>query len=205
MNEFSFSDFQNRAQSRLLKDAPNGWNRSDDDMNARAKMIPEGVVTRPAAVLVAIICRDIPTVLLTQRTAHMSKHAGQIAFPGGRLEEGETAVAAALREAEEETGLAPHYVDTIGYLDGYLTVTGFVVTPVVAWVREGFTLQPQATEVDDVFEVPLSFLMDKSNLKVHDRDFKGIQRHYYVYPYRERYIWGATAGMLKNLSDKLYG
>lgn len=205
MTGFSFDDFRERAATRLLSVAPDGWNRSDDDMNARAKLIPDGVVTKPAAVLVPIVCRENPTVLLTVRTAQLSKHAGQIAFPGGRLDAGETAVDAALRETEEETGLHRQFIDPVGYLDGYLTVTGYVVTPVVALIKEGFELKPHAVEVDDVFEVPLDFLMDRSNLRIDQREFRGVSRHYYVYPFQERYIWGATAGMLKNLSDRLYG
>ncbi len=205
MNGFSFNEFRERAGARLLAAAPDGWDRSDDDMNARARMIPDGVVTRPAAVLVPIVCRENPTILLTQRTAHLTKHAGQIAFPGGRLDDGETALDAALRETEEETGLHRDFVEPVGFLDGYLTVTGYVVTPVVAWVREGFEVKPQATEVDEVFEVPLDFLMNRDNLRIDQREFKGVQRHYYVYPFQNRYIWGATAGMLKNLSDRLYG
>jgi 8-oxo-dGTP pyrophosphatase MutT (NUDIX family) len=202
---YSVAEFRELSASRLLSAAPESWNRSDDDMNERARMIPDGVVTRAAAVLVPVICRaDEATVLLTQRTATMSKHASQIAFPGGRLDDGETALDAALRETEEETGLSRNYISPIGYLDGYLTVTGFVVTPVVALVAEGFDLAPNANEVDEVFEVPLSFLMDRSNLRLDAREFKGVQRHYYVYPYKDRYIWGATAGMLKNLCDRVY-
>jgi 8-oxo-dGTP pyrophosphatase MutT (NUDIX family) len=115
------------------------------------------------------------------------------------------ALDAALREAEEETGLSRSFVDPLGYLDGYLTVTGYVVTPVVALVREGFTLTPQASEVEDVFEVPLEFLMSYDNIKIDHREFRGVQRHYYAYPYQNRYIWGATAGMLKNMVDRIYG
>ncbi len=201
---FDFSDFQARAKSRLSPTPPLTWNRSDDDMNDRARMIPDGVVTKAAAVLVPIVMRKEPTVLLTQRHADMSNHAGQIAFPGGRMDENETAVAAALREAEEETGLAPEFISPMGYLDGYLTVTHYLVTPVVALVRQGFTLRAAPLEVDDIFEVPLAFLMDSFNRQTQSREWKGMTRHFYVYPHGERYIWGATAGMIKNLHDRLY-
>ncbi len=203
--DFSVAEFRHRAARGLLHEAPSDWNRSDDDMNLRAKMIPDGIVPKPASVLIGIVDRAAgPTLLLTQRTAHLSKHAGQIAFPGGRRDEGETAEQAALRETEEETGLNREYMEIVGFLDGYLTVTGYVITPVVAVVREGFTITPHAHEVDEVFEVPLSFLMNRDNLRLDSREFKGVQRHYYVYPYKDRYIWGATAGMLKNLCDRLY-
>jgi 8-oxo-dGTP pyrophosphatase MutT (NUDIX family) len=204
--EFSFGDFLLRAKANLHAAPAVGWNGSDDDMNERARMIPERVVPKSAAVLVPIVKRPSgPTVLLTQRHSGLAKHAGQIAFPGGRLDEGETAVDAALREAKEETGLAPSFVSPLGYLDGFLTVTQYLVTPVVALVEEGFALQAQPSEVDDIFEVPLAFLMDPANRQTQSREWKGLTRHFYVYPFGERYIWGATAGMIKNLHDRLYG
>lgn len=200
------SDFLTRANRSLLAEAPLSWNSSDDDMNIKARMIPDGIKPKAASVLVPIICRgDDLTVLLTQRTAHLSKHPGQIAFPGGRRDEGETPLQAALREAREETGLAPDFVQPLGYLDGYLTVTGYLVNPVVALLRDGFTLQAEAGEVADIFEVPLAFLMNAANRETHSRDWQGLTRHYYAYPFGERYIWGATAGMIKNLGDRLYG
>jgi mutator protein MutT len=200
----NIEDFKLRAESGLLTEPPVGWNRSDDDMNDRARMIPDGVVTKPAAVLVPIILRAEPMVLLTQRHADLSKHAGQIAFPGGRVDAGETALQAALREATEEVGLDPQFVTPLGYLDGYLTITQYIVTPVVALVDAAcsFTAQPQ--EVDDIFEVPLSFLMNPENRQTQSREWKGMTRYFYVYPHGERYIWGATAGMIKNLHDRLY-
>jgi 8-oxo-dGTP pyrophosphatase MutT (NUDIX family) len=202
---FDFVDFQSRAMASLRVEPPSGWNRSDDDMNDRARMIPDGVVTKPAAVLVPIVLRaEGPTILLTQRHADLSKHAGQIAFPGGRMDEGETALAAALREAQEEIGLDPRFISPIGFLDGYLTITNYMVTPVVALVREGFSLHAQPGEVDDIFEVPLSFLMDVKNRQTQSREWKGMTRYFYVYPHGERNIWGATAGMIKNLHDRLY-
>jgi 8-oxo-dGTP pyrophosphatase MutT (NUDIX family) len=204
-DEFSLADFLARAKAHLHAEPTSGWNGSDDDMNERVPLIPEGVVPKAAAVLVPIVKRPTgPTVLLTQRHSGLAKHAGQVAFPGGRLDEGETAVDAALREAEEEIGLARSFVLPLGFLDGFLTVTQYLVTPVVALVEEGFTLQPQPSEVDDIFEVPLSFLMNAANRQTQSRDWKGLTRHFYVYPFGERYIWGATAGMIKNLHDRLY-
>lgn len=203
--DFSFEDFKIRAAKHLLVEPPSDWNRSDDDMNERARMIPNGVVTKAASVLVPIILRETgPSVMLTQRTAHLTSHGGQIAFPGGRQDLGETALAAALRETMEEVGLAAEFISPLGYLDGYLTITQYVVTPVVALVREGFDLQAHAHEVDDIFEVPLSFLMNPQNRQTQSREWKGMVRHFYVYPHGERYIWGATAGMIKNLYDRLY-
>ena len=201
---FDFADFQQRASTRLHVTPPTGWNRSDDDMNERARMIPDGVSTKPAAVLVPIILRDEPMVLLTQRHADLSKHAGQIAFPGGRVDAGETALEAALREASEEVGLDPALVTPLGYLDGFLTITHYIVTPVVALVDARCSLTAQPKEVDDIFEVPLSFLMDQRNRQIQSQQFQGLARYFYVYPHGERYIWGATAGMIKSLHDRLY-
>jgi len=203
---FDREQFLARADSRLLAEPPGSWNTSDDDMNLKARMIPDGIRPKLAAVLVPVVCRgDVLTVLLTQRTERLSTHAGQIAFPGGRRDDGESALETALRETREETGLSPDFVRPLGYLDGYLTVTGYLVNPVVALVQDGFSLQAEAGEVADIFEVPLSFLMQPGNRETHSREWQGLTRHYYAYPYGNRYIWGATAGMIKNLGDRLYG
>lgn len=205
MKAYTASAFSDAAQRALRRAAPETWDHSDDDMNVKARMIPEGVKPKSAAVLVGVVERDgALQLLLTQRHAGLSKHGGQIAFPGGRMDPGETAMAAALREAEEETGLPPSHVDVVGYLDGYLTVTGYFVAPVVALLKDGFALAPRRGEVDEVFEVPLSFLLDAANRETHTLEWNGLTRHYYAYPYGERYIWGATAGMIKNLGDRLH-
>ena len=201
---FSFDDFLARAKTRLLPEPAATWNYSDDDMNGKARMIPVGVKPKPAAVLMPIILREAPMVLLTLRHAGLSKHAGQIAFPGGRIDEGETSMQAALREAKEEVGLESSYVQVLGYLPGYLTVTAYQVAPVVAVVNLGFALNLQRDEVDEAFEVPLSFLMSPENCQRQSRDWQGVARHYYVYQFGDRHIWGATAGMIRNLHDQIY-
>ena len=160
--------------------------------------IPEN--WKPAAVLVPLVNRAPGvTVLLTQRTADMPSHAGQIAFPGGRRETGEDAVATALRETEEEVGIARKFVDVVGAVDLYRTGTGFEITPIVGIVTPGFTVRADPREVADVFEVPLEHFLNEVNHKLDSREYQGRQRRYYAMPYGERYIWGATAGMLKNL------
>jgi len=156
-----------------------------------------------AAVLIPIVMHAAPTVLLTQRTAHMSTHAGQVAFPGGKLDEEDVdATAAARREAYEEVGLEPGRIEVLGQLPLYTTGSAFMVTPVVALVRPGFRLQPNAHEVSDVFEVPLAFLMNPANHRHHQVVWQGVQRQWLSMPYhdglQERFIWGATAGMLRN-------
>lgn len=157
----------------------------------------------PAAVLIAIVARDDPgpTVLLTQRTAHLRDHAGQISFPGGRTEAiDDGPVATALREAEEEVGLAPERVDVLGFLPTYDTITGFRVQPVVGWVRPPAFFRPDPVEVAEVFEVPLAFVLDPANHERRAGERAGVRREFYVLPYRDRFIWGATAGMLVNLA-----
>ena len=201
---FSFDDFLARAKMRLLAEPAAHWDYSDDDLNAKARMIPVGVKPQSAAVLVPIILRDEPLVMLTQRHAGLSKHAGQIAFPGGRIDQDETPMQAALREANEEVGLASSYVQALGYLPSYLTVTAYQVVPVVAVVKLGFVLNLQRDEVDDVFEVPLSFFMSPENCQRQSREWQGVARHYYVYQFGDRHIWGATAGMIRSLHDQLY-
>ena len=161
-----------------------------------------------AAVLVPLVMREQPTVLLTERTAHLSTHSGQIAFPGGKADPGDIdAAATALREAQEEVGLAPGFVKVLGSLPHYVTGTSFIITPVVALVEPGFELVPNAFEVADVFEVPLHFLMDPAHHQRHVVDLGGVRREWFSMPYPhlpaeghpQRFIWGATAGMLRNL------
>ncbi len=156
-----------------------------------------------AAVLLPLVMRERLQVLLTQRTAGLSTHAGQIAFPGGKVDaQDRDATAAALREAHEEIGLPASHVEVLGQLPTYITGTQFHVTPVVALVRPGFELQPSPHEVDDVFEVPLDFLMDPRRHRLHALEWNGASRQWYSMPYhdgtQERFIWGATAGMLRN-------
>jgi 8-oxo-dGTP pyrophosphatase MutT (NUDIX family) len=179
--------------------------RSDWDLNPElAGDLAAMETPRPAAVLVPIVMREQLTVLLTQRTDTLRKHAGQISFPGGRVDaEDGTPVETALREAEEEIGLDRQFVEQIGFLDGYRTGTGFSITPVVGLVRPEFTLTLQESEVADAFEVPLAFLMDSANHQTHAREWRGRTRSFWAMPYGERFIWGATAGMLKNLYERL--
>ena len=153
---------------------------------------------KPAAVLLLIVNHaDGPAVVFTQRTAHLSDHAGQISFPGGRCDTDDCdAVATALREAEEEVGIMPARVQVLGQLPEYKTVTGYAVTPVVGWAEPPLAYIPDPREVDDVFEVPLGFLLDPRNHRLESALFKGRMRNYWAVPYGERFIWGATAGML---------
>jgi len=179
--------------------------RSDFDLNPTARRPTTEL--RPAAVLVPVVARpEGATVLLTRRADTLASHTGQIAFPGGRLDPGEDAVRAALREADEEVALDPGAVEVLGLSDAYETGTGFLVTPVVGWLREPPRVTPSPAEVAEVFETPWDFLMDAAN---HRRDFHdleaGLRRWFWAMPWRERYIWGATAGILKGLHARLYG
>lgn len=171
-------------------------------------VIEDGAAARqatPAAVLFPIVLRPAgETVLLTQRTAHLRDHAGQVSFPGGRVEpEDRDAVDTALRETEEEIGLARQHVEILGYLPEYRTGTGFSVIPVVGLVQPPFNLTPDPFEVAEVFEVPLSFLLDERNHQRHSVHLRGALRHYFAMPYGDYFIWGATAGMIRSLSDRL--
>lgn len=178
--------------------------RGDHDLNPG--MTP-GDTLIPAAVLVPLVDRPGGlTIMLTQRTAHLNDHAGQIAFPGGRVEpEDPSHLAAALREAEEEVGLPPDRVDVIGMLDPYIVRSGYRVTPVVGFVNPPFEVRADPFEVADIFEVPLTFVLNTDNHEMDSRTHDGVERTFYVLPFEDRYIWGATAGMLVNLSEVLAG
>lgn len=158
---------------------------------------------RPAAVLIPVVRREKLTVLLTRRAAHLKYHAAEIAFPGGKIEKSDAdPMMAALREAEEEIGLHGSFVEPMGYLDGYLTGTGFHVVPLVAIIEPAFSLTLDPSEVDDAFEVPLSFLMDSAHHKIQMREWQGRRVSYYTIAYGEHFIWGATAGMIRNMHER---
>lgn len=165
----------------------------------------EQLALTPAAVLFPIVRRDgLHTVLLTQRTAHLRDHAGQISFPGGRVEaEDLSPTHTALRETEEEIGLKRDRIEILGFLPEYRTGTGFRVTPVVALVLPPFDIHPDPFEVAEVFEVPLAFLLDPANHKQHSIHHRGAMRHYFAMPYGDYFIWGATAGMIRSLTERL--
>jgi len=179
---------------------------SDFDLNPEIAVEAGPGGGLPAAVLVPVVARPELTLLLTLRTGHLAAHAGQIAFPGGKVEAFDAGpLAAALREAEEEIGLKPALVEPLGFLDAYRTGTGYRITPVVALVDPGFLLALNNHEVVETFEVPLPFLMDARNHRVHARTVGGRERRFYAMPYGERFIWGATAGILRNMHQRLFG
>jgi 8-oxo-dGTP pyrophosphatase MutT (NUDIX family) len=157
----------------------------------------------PAAVLIAITNRAEPGVILTVRREHLRTHAGQVAFPGGRIDAGEDAVAAALREAHEEILLEPASVEVVGSIDSYRTVTGYVVTPVIGVIPPDLALEPHEHEVANVFEAPLGFVLDPANQQPRSALFQGAERHYYEIMWNGRRIWGATAAIIINLSRRL--
>lgn len=160
----------------------------------------------PAAVLVPLVRRHEGwTMLLTQRTHTMPTHAGQISFPGGRVQPNDSdVVAAALRETLEETGLAAEFIQPVGVLAPFRTGTGYAISPIVACVSPGFSLSPDPREVDEVFETPLDFLMNPLNHERHQRELRGRMRSYYAITYGDKYIWGATAGMIRALYERLF-
>jgi len=206
------SEFFDRARARLRFEIPLGLSDasiipiSGDPGNDRMlQIIAQERPIRPAAVLIPIVDHAQPTVLLTQRAAHLNDHAGQISFPGGKIDATDASpLDAALREAEEEIGLKREFIDPIGYLDLYATGFGFRILPTLARIKPGFKLRINEDEVDDAFEVPLAFLMDPANHQLHSKEFRGMERSYYAMPFAERYIWGATAGILRVLYERIY-
>ena len=179
---------------------------SDDAPGERLPDLAElAARARPAAVLLPIVNRpEGLSVLLTLRASDLRAHSGQVAFPGGKIDEGETPREAALREAREEIGLEERFVEPLGWLDPYLTGTGFRVAPLVALVEPTFALRVNKREVAEVFETPFAFLMDPANHRLDEREWQGRVRRFYAMPHEGRYIWGATAGILRNLYEKLF-
>ena len=210
--DISSAEFFDRVGARLNFDVPPGLTdpnliplSGDQGTDRMLEILAREKPIRPAAVLIAVIDYPEPTVLLTQRSAHLNDHAGQISFPGGKIDKTDVSpLDAALREAEEEVGLDRDFVEPIGYLDLYGTSFGFRILPTVARVRPGFTLRINPSEVDAAFEVPLAFLMNPTNHQLHSKEFRGVERFYYAMPYGERYIWGATAGILRVLYDRIF-
>jgi 8-oxo-dGTP pyrophosphatase MutT (NUDIX family) len=207
----SSAEFFDRSRARLRFDVPPGLidpniipKSGDHGTDRMLEIIAREQPVRPAAVLIPVVDHPQPTVLLTQRSAHLNDHAGQIAFPGGKIDATDASpLDAALREAEEEVGLKREFVEPIGYLDVYATAFGFRILPTVARVKPGFKLSVNRGEVDDAFEVPLAFLMDPTNHQLHSKEFRGMERWYYAMPFAERYIWGATAGILRVLYERI--
>lgn len=157
----------------------------------------------PAAVLVPVVLGPSPGILLTKRNAHLNKHAGQVSFPGGRIDAGETPEAAALREAEEEVGLSPRDVELLGRLDDYITGTGYRITPVLGLLPPGLVLRPSPEEVESVFEMTLDVLLDPTAPQRQMHESRGNLREYWVWPHPDHFIWGATAAILVHLAEKL--
>jgi 8-oxo-dGTP pyrophosphatase MutT (NUDIX family) len=208
----SSAEFFARSHARLNFDVPRGLvdpnviPKTGDSGNDRMlEIVAREQPVRPAAVLIPVVDHDEPTVLLTQRSEHLNNHAGQISFPGGKIDATDASpLDAALREADEEVGLTRDFIEPIGYLDLYGTAFGFRILPTVARVKPGFMLRINESEVVDAFEVPLSFLMNPANHQLHSKEFRGMERSYYAMPFAERYIWGATAGILRVLYERIY-
>jgi len=211
-SDLTAPEFFARVRQRLTLTVPEGLTdpgvipaRGDHDADPVMRKIAEVRPIRPAAVLVPIVDHPQPTVLLTQRAQHLPDHAGQVSFPGGKIDKDDKdPCASALREAREEIGLDRSYIEPFGYLDLYMTTLGYRIVPVIARVKPGFTLKLNVAEVDKAFEVPLTFLMDQTNMERHSREWQGMTRHYYAITFGEHYIWGVTAGILRNLHDRIY-
>lgn len=209
--DFSPSGFREMVYRALSKSPPaQPASPSDYDLNpemiAARQRADAFQSARPAAVLIPAIARPVVTLLFTQRTEHLAAHAGQIAFPGGKTEPSDASpLATALREAHEEIGLDAALVEPLGTLDLYLTGTGYRITPVIALVDPNARLALDSNEVADTFEVPLPFLMDPRNYQRHSRTIGDAERHFYAVPFGDRFIWGATAGILRNMHERLFG
>lgn len=204
---FSPEEFFARAAGRLSPIAPGAGTGTFGDDTLNPGMIPADMPLRDAAVLMPVVARDEgATMLLTLRTPHLAAHAGQIAFPGGKIEASDRdPAAAAIREAEEEIGLDPGKVATIGYLPPYLTRTGFRIVPVLGRVEADHHLTLNRNEVEEAFEVPLAFLMTPENHREGSRVLLGAPRRFYEMPFGERYIWGITAGIIRALYERVFG
>ena len=212
---FSAGDFLARARNRLGESWPDKAFDPDQrprhgDHQLNTPLTDEEArlfaPARPAAVLAPVVLRgDRAFLLLTRRAASLRDHSGQIAFPGGKIESGESPLAAALREAEEEIGLRREKIEILGCFDPYQTSTGFRVFPLLGLVSPPLDLKPDPTEVDEAFEAPLDFLMNPANHQRHSKLWQGRERQFYAIPWEGRYIWGATAGMIRNLYERLYG
>lgn len=203
---FSPESFFPRAAGRLDRLPPGAESRPAGDHVLNPGMVPADLVLRDAAVLMPVVARaGEATMLLTKRTPHLNAHAGQIAFPGGKVEKSDRdPAAAAVREAEEEIGLDPGKVTTVGYLPPYVTGTGFRIVPVLGRVDPNHRLTINPNEVEDAFEVPLSFLMTPENHRRGSRVLLGAPRHFYEMPFGERYIWGITAGIIRALYERVF-
>ncbi|AYD01695.1 CoA pyrophosphatase [Neorhizobium sp. NCHU2750] len=204
---FSADGFRLRALNQSGGPLETAWrDHGDHLLNPQFVDVARDLKLRDAAVLVPVVDDgDEAKIILTQRTATLRKHSGQIAFPGGAVDaEDGSPEQAALREAREEIGLDPRFVEPLARLPQYYAMTGFRITPVLSVVKRGFDLTLNPSEVDDVFEVPLSFLMNEANHQRGSRDFNGTQRHFYLMPYENRNIWGITAGILRTLYERLY-
>lgn len=202
-HRFSASDFRERVR-RLS--AADGSVDGDHTLNPDMQELLAQMKLRDAAVLIPVVdYGDHTRMILTKRTEKLRSHSGQISFPGGRIDATDpTPEFAAMREAEEEIGLTPDYVDVVGRMPDYVSGSGFRIAPILAVVRPGFSLKINEDEVDDAFEVPLGFLMDPANHNRESRIWQNRERYFYTMPFGERYIWGITAGIIRNVYERLY-